>query len=107
MCAVGRKGGFGRVAGTPSGSERQRRNEVRYDEHPDLGCGWNRRIPGCVRTHRLLPVPPSSRVRDLNPRGRRRRGSAPLAYTFESEVHHEQAQVRVQDLRLGLRSGGA
>ena len=75
---------------------------MRYDEHPDLGCGWNRWIPDCVRTHRLLPLPPSSRVRDLNPRGRRRRGSAPPAYTFESEVHHEQAQVRVQDLRLGL-----
>ena len=107
MCAVGRKGGFGRVAGTPRGSERQKRNEVRYDEHPDLGCGGNRWIPDCVRTHRLLPLPPSSRVRDLNPRGRRRRCPCASRVHFESEVHHEQAQVRVQDLRLGLRSGGA
>ena len=30
MCAVGRKGGFGRVAGTPRSSERRNRNEVRY-----------------------------------------------------------------------------
>ena len=87
MCGVGRKGGFGRVAGTPRGSERQRRNEVRYDEYPDLGCGWNRRIPGCVRARRLLlPVPSSSRVRDLNSRGRRRIPSAPPATVKETEV---------------------
>ena len=75
MCAVGRKGGFGRVAGTPRGSERQRRNEVRYDEYPDLGCCRNCRIPDRVRIHRLLlPLPPPSRLSDLkNPRGRRRR----------------------------------
>ena len=75
---------------------------MRYDEHPDLGCGWNRRIPGCVRIHRLLlPVPPSSRVRDLNPRGRRRCDSAPPAYTVESEERYEQEAV------VPRMSGGA
>ena len=55
---------------TEESSERRsekKENEVRYDEHHHLGCRGNRRIPGRVRADRLLlPVPPSSRVRDLN-----------------------------------------
>ena len=95
------------MVGAPSGFERQKRNEVRYDEHPDLGCGGNRWIPDCVRTHRLLPVPSSSRVRDLNPRGRRRHSPCASRVHFESEVHHEQETTGPSDAvrRLRLQHG--
>lgn len=37
-----------------NGSLRRKETEVRYDEHSDMGVGWNRGVPDCVWGGRLL-----------------------------------------------------